>query len=70
MIDKPDWLTIDLFHRMKADAEANPSYHAYLKKALRFQRWYVGEVMLAPTGEFDDMEVNEENAVARRNGSL
>ena len=67
MIDKPDWLTIDLFHRMKAEAEANPSYQAYLKKARRFQRWYKGEIMLAPTGQFDDMEVDEEQAVARRN---
>lgn len=66
-MDKPKWLTMELFHRSKTAAESDPSYQKYIRNAVRFQRWYLGEIMLAPTSDFDDMEVDEENAVARRN---
>lgn len=61
------WLDGNLINYLLQKSKDDPSRQKYVRNATRFRRWFRGESFLAPAAEFDDIDVNEGNATARRN---
>lgn len=64
---KHKWLNGRLITYLLQKSKDDPSRQKFIRNATRFRRWFRGESFLAPVSDFDDMEVNERNATARRN---
>ena len=64
---RPEWLTVDLLNRLIDRAETNSSREDYLTVAESCYRWYRGDSSIVPLPGFDDMEIDERQAVARIN---
>jgi len=67
MIDKPEWLTLDLLRRMKQEVDLHPSRAEYVSNAPKFRNLYNGARGLQGIPGIDDIEIDDRQATARRN---
>lgn len=66
-MELPKWLTIEFLDRLDSEAETHPSASRYRRSIPRWYGWYRKNTLLAPVEEYDDMEIDEGEAVARKN---
>lgn len=63
----PDWLTYDWLCELHQEAEQHHSRIHYLRTLQRHYGFYEGSSLIVPIEAYDDMEIDEHQAVARHN---
>lgn len=63
----PQWLDISFLRDLRQEAEAHHSRIHYVRTQVRHYRAYEGSTLVVPVSEFDDMEIDESQSVARYN---